>query len=136
MRLPCSQVCYPSDETLRDYLSWRQADCHINCQYNSAFWGLVANGSSREEAQRRLAGTQTEAKNEILFAECGINYSQLPPMHRRGTILVRHREREVVKQTPDGMEVVRPRTRVVVLHDDLVGDTQFWRDHPQLLASS
>lgn len=25
-------VCYPSAATLRDYLSWRQADCHINNQ--------------------------------------------------------------------------------------------------------
>lgn len=23
-------VCYPTDQNLRDYLSWRQADCHIN----------------------------------------------------------------------------------------------------------
>ena len=23
-------VLYPNDQTLRDYLSWRQADCHIN----------------------------------------------------------------------------------------------------------
>lgn len=129
-----AQVCYPSEETLRDYLSWRQADCHINCQYNSAFWGLVANGSSREEAQRRLAGTQTEEKNEIMFAECGVNYAQLPAMHRRGTTLVRRREPELVKTTADGMEVVRPRTRVVALHDDLIGDAQFWADHPQVLA--
>jgi tRNA(His) guanylyltransferase len=25
-------VCYPSDKGLRDYLSWRQADTHINNQ--------------------------------------------------------------------------------------------------------
>ena len=25
-------VCYPSDAVLRDYLSWRQADTHINNQ--------------------------------------------------------------------------------------------------------
>jgi tRNA(His) guanylyltransferase len=23
-------VCYPTDKNLRDYLSWRQCDCHIN----------------------------------------------------------------------------------------------------------
>lgn len=23
-------VLYPNDQSLRDYLSWRQADCHIN----------------------------------------------------------------------------------------------------------
>lgn len=34
-------VLYPSDQNLRDYLSWRQADTHINNLYNTAFWGLV-----------------------------------------------------------------------------------------------
>eukprot|EP01104_Vermistella_antarctica_P001565 TRINITY_DN1162_c0_g1_i2.p1 TRINITY_DN1162_c0_g1~~TRINITY_DN1162_c0_g1_i2.p1 ORF type:complete len:301 (-),score=79.38 TRINITY_DN1162_c0_g1_i2:23-925(-) len=34
-------VCYPSKKTLRDYLSWRQADCHINNLYNTTFWCLV-----------------------------------------------------------------------------------------------
>ena len=23
-------VCYPSEQNVRDYFSWRQADCHIN----------------------------------------------------------------------------------------------------------
>lgn len=34
-------VLYPSNQNLRDYLSWRQADTHINNLYNTAFWGLV-----------------------------------------------------------------------------------------------
>ena len=34
-------VIYPSDENMRDYLSWRQADCHINNLYNTTFWALV-----------------------------------------------------------------------------------------------
>lgn len=37
-------VTYPSDQNLRDYLSWRQADVHINNLYNTAFWNLVLNG--------------------------------------------------------------------------------------------
>lgn len=28
-------VCYPTDAILRDYLSWRQADTHINNQVSS-----------------------------------------------------------------------------------------------------
>ncbi|XP_019418434.1 PREDICTED: tRNA(His) guanylyltransferase 1-like [Lupinus angustifolius] len=32
-------VCYPSTEILRDYLSWRQVDCHINNQYNTCLLG-------------------------------------------------------------------------------------------------
>ena len=37
-------VLYPTDRNLRDYLSWRQADCHINNLYNTAFWALVNRG--------------------------------------------------------------------------------------------
>ena len=37
-------VLYPSNRNLRDYLSWRQADCHINNLYNTTFWALVQQG--------------------------------------------------------------------------------------------
>lgn len=37
-------VLYPTDEIMRDYLSWRQADCHINNLYNTTFWALVQQG--------------------------------------------------------------------------------------------
>ena len=37
-------VLYPSDKNLRDYLSWRQADCHINNLYNTTFWSLIQRG--------------------------------------------------------------------------------------------
>lgn len=37
-------VLYPTDQNLKDYLSWRQADCHINNLYNTTFWNLVLNG--------------------------------------------------------------------------------------------
>lgn len=34
-------VLYPTDENLRDYLSWRQADVHVNNLHNTVFWSLV-----------------------------------------------------------------------------------------------
>ena len=37
-------VLYPSERNIRDYLSWRQADCHINNLYNTVFWALVQRG--------------------------------------------------------------------------------------------
>lgn len=37
-------VLYPTDTNLRDYLSWRQADCHINNLYNTTFWCLRNKG--------------------------------------------------------------------------------------------
>ena len=47
-------VCYPTDQILRDYLSWRQADTHINCQYNTCYWALIGSGKSPAEAQETL----------------------------------------------------------------------------------
>ena len=40
----CRLVCYPNVKVLRDYFSWRQADCHINNLYNYCFWLLVEGG--------------------------------------------------------------------------------------------
>lgn len=37
-------VLYPTNENLRDYLSWRQADTHINNLYNTCFWTLIQKG--------------------------------------------------------------------------------------------
>lgn len=34
-------VSYPDLKNLRDYLSWRQVDCHINNLYNTCFWTMV-----------------------------------------------------------------------------------------------
>ncbi|EPS63729.1 hypothetical protein M569_11055, partial [Genlisea aurea] len=47
-------ICYPSSQILRDYLSWRQVDCHINNQYNTCFWMLVKSGKTKSEAQKLL----------------------------------------------------------------------------------
>ena len=82
-------VLYPSECALRDYVAWRQADCHINNQYNACFWALVHGGASNQEAQARLRGTLTKDKNEILYQALGIAYSALPEMHRRGSAVFR-----------------------------------------------
>lgn len=37
-------VLYPTDKNLRDYLSWRQADAHVNNLYNTCFWNLILKG--------------------------------------------------------------------------------------------
>ena len=52
-------VIYPTFKILRDYLSWRQADCHINNLYNTAFWTLVLKGN--------LTATEAEAKLCVCF---------------------------------------------------------------------
>lgn len=81
-------VLYPNLESLRDYLSWRQADTHINCQYNTCYWMLIKEGKSREEVQKMLRGTLTADKNEIMFQR-GVNYNTLPAMFRKVLYLLK-----------------------------------------------
>ncbi|TQS32771.1 hypothetical protein Golomagni_06906, partial [Golovinomyces magnicellulatus] len=76
-------VCYPTVQNLRDYLSWRQADCHINNLYNTTFWSLVQlGGMGNTEAEKALAGTLAADKNEILFSKFKINYNNEPEIFR------------------------------------------------------
>ncbi|WP_033439587.1 tRNA(His) guanylyltransferase Thg1 family protein [Saccharothrix sp. NRRL B-16314] len=66
-----------------DYVSWRQADA-TRCALNGwCYWTLRKAGASRQEATRRLSGTSTADKNELLF-EHGINFNELPGWQRRG----------------------------------------------------
>ncbi|RDA89061.1 hypothetical protein CP532_2280 [Ophiocordyceps camponoti-leonardi (nom. inval.)] len=83
-------VCYPSVENLRDYLSWRQVDCHINNLYNTTFWSLVQlGGLENKDAEKALAGTVASDKNEILFSRFQINYNNEPEMFRKGSVVFR-----------------------------------------------
>lgn len=120
-------VLYPSDENMRDYLGWRQADTHINNLYNTVFWKLVLDGGlTNTEAQNKLSGTYSSDKNEILFSSFGINYNNLPQMYRKGTILMR---KHVEVPDTDGK-----RTQVIVpFFIDLIRD-QFWLDHSEILS--
>ncbi|GAB5591548.1 tRNA-His guanylyltransferase [Umbelopsis nana] len=128
-------VCYPTRKILRDYLSWRQADCHINNLYNTTFWAIVHSGKSEQEAEERLKGTFSKDKNEILFSEFNINYNVLPPVYRKGSVIIRL-ETEVKSTSPTtGEEVVRLRRLPTVLHEDIIR-IDFWKDHPELLQSS
>ncbi|XP_053657917.1 probable tRNA(His) guanylyltransferase [Anopheles marshallii] len=126
MRYPPSfdarAVLYPTDENLRDYLSWRQADVHVNNLYNTTFWNLVASGLSNTDAEKRLQGTLASDKNEILFSQFGINYNNEPLIYRKGTILL-----------PKSVYIAEKKHRLIVpVFDDLISDT-FWVAHPEVL---
>merc|ERR1712062_941160 len=103
-------VLYPTVRNMRDYLSWRQADCHINNLYNTVFWTLVQQGGmTNKAAQERLKGTLSGEKNEILFSEFGINYNKEP-------------------------EQLKKRTTLIALDCDIIGD-EFWLENPHITAS-
>nr|CAG4651210.1 EOG090X0AR4 [Simocephalus serrulatus]SVE94413.1 EOG090X0AR4 [Simocephalus serrulatus] len=124
-------VLYPSDQNMRDYLSWRQADCHINNLYNTTFWTLIQKaGMSPNEAEKILKGTLSGDKNEILFSQFGINYNNEPEMFRKGTLLVRRR---VPVPLPNGG--TREKSQIIQQYADVIGD-EFWKENSHLLASS
>lgn len=118
-------VLYPTDENLRDYLSWRQADVHVNNLYNTSFWNLVASGLTNNEAEVRLRGTLSSDKNEILFKEFNINYNNEPIMFRKGTTLLRKKVK-----LADGKSL----SLIVPVFEDMIGD-KFWETHTELLDS-
>ncbi|NP_001158683.1 YGR024C [Oncorhynchus mykiss] len=133
-------VLYPSNRNLRGYLSWRQADCHVNNLYNTVFWTLVQKGGlTTTQAEDRLKGTLASDKNEIMFFEFDINYNKEPLVHRKGTTLIWEKLEETVTKSvklPNeaGEEVLVTRTRrgVSAHHCDVIGN-QFWEEHPNIL---
>ncbi|KAK6219417.1 hypothetical protein LQW54_002149 [Pestalotiopsis sp. IQ-011] len=147
-------VCYPSVQNLRDYMSWRQVDCHINNLFNTTFWCLVQQGGmSGTEAEKFLAGTVSADKNEILFSRFHINYNNEPEIYRKGSVVVRdyelvetgsHNAAEIAddiaepeKQSKTQKEKdrkQRAKARVVVEHLDIIKD-DFWDKRPWLLSN-
>eukprot|EP01096_Ripella_sp_DP13-Kostka_P005026 TRINITY_DN1766_c0_g1_i1.p1 TRINITY_DN1766_c0_g1~~TRINITY_DN1766_c0_g1_i1.p1 ORF type:complete len:328 (+),score=140.27 TRINITY_DN1766_c0_g1_i1:25-984(+) len=131
----CRCICYPRKKLIKDYLSWRQVDCHINNLYNTSFWTLVHKGNlSPKEAESRLKGTQSDAKNEMLFTEFGINYNDEDPMFKRGSILMYEMVKEDVTNPKTGKVSVKTSRNLIVSHEDLVSP-KFWAKH-QILSSS
>ncbi|CAO3654595.1 unnamed protein product [Mucor hiemalis] len=127
-------VCYPNNKTLRDYLSWRQADCHINNLFNTTFWALVQKGGMTQiEAEDHLKGSFSKDKNEILFTQFNINYNKIDPIYKKGSTIIR-RKTEVTSISPrNGEEVKRIKLVPTAVYDDIIGP-EFWDAHPELLA--
>ncbi|PHH75983.1 hypothetical protein CDD82_4195 [Ophiocordyceps australis] len=147
-------VCYPSVQNLRDYLSWRQVDCHINNLYNTTFWALVQlGGLNNKEAEKTLTGTYAADKNEILFSRFHINYNNEPEMFKKGSVIFRdyelvdpsahkpacdaHAISEPAPQSKSQAEKEqkrRAKARVVVEHLDIIKD-DFWDRRPWILSN-
>jgi len=145
-------VLYPSQQEVRDYFAWRQADTHINNLYNTAFWALVQQGGqTTTEAHATLKGTVSKEKHEILFSRFEINYDKIDARYRKGSILVRVETPEEpapessntptpnVKSTEPLDETLKAKkkkaknaTKVELLHTDIIRDS-FWEKYSYLL---
>ena len=133
-------VLYPTDKNLRDYLSWRQVDCHVNNLYNTTFWALVESGMTPNDAQVKLKGTVSGDKNEILFSQFNINYNDLPQIYRKGSVIVREKEEEVTKKEEAIDELPKPKSKkltdrypvIATYHVDIIKD-DFWNMHEYII---
>ncbi|KAK2048262.1 tRNAHis guanylyltransferase [Colletotrichum somersetense] len=147
-------VCYPTVANLRDYMSWRQVDCHINNLYNTTFWALIQlGGLDNREAEKLLAGTVSGDKNEILFSKFKINYNNEPEIYKKGSVVFRDYElvepgthnaalaadalaepEQQSKTQAEKDNKKRSKARVVVEHLDIIKD-DFWDRRPWLLSN-
>lgn len=150
-------VTYPSVQNLRDYMSWRQVDCHINNLYNTTFWALINKGGmDGTAAELMLKGTFSADKNEILFQKFGINYNNEPEMFKKGSVIFREYEMVEPETTKNGVEKeaekantavpevksksqlekekkARTKAKIVVEHLDIIRD-EFWERRLWLLS--
>ncbi|KAI7885080.1 tRNA-histidine guanylyltransferase 1 [Lichtheimia hyalospora FSU 10163] len=125
-------VCYPSNQNLRDYLSWRQADCHINNLYNTTFWAIVHSGKTETQAEEDLRGTFSKDKHEILFTQHDTNYNNIEQIYRKGSFIIRQKTKVTSISPNTGEPVERIKLIPTPLHIDIIGD-EFWTEHPDLL---
>ncbi|KFY53340.1 hypothetical protein V496_07671 [Pseudogymnoascus sp. VKM F-4515 (FW-2607)] len=148
-------VQYPSVQNLRDYMSWRQVDCHINNLYNTTFWTLIQQGGmDAKAAEAELAGTLAADKNEILFSRFGMNYNNEPDIYKKGSIVFR--DYELVEATTSSPALneealtapemalsktqaekerkARQKAKIVIQHVDFIKD-DFWEQRPWILSN-
>ncbi|KAJ5292043.1 hypothetical protein N7478_001294 [Penicillium angulare] len=148
-------VIYPSSRILRDYMSWRQVDCHINNLYNTTFWTMVLQGKmSNTDAEQELKGTVSSDKNEILFKRFGMNYNNEEEIYKKGSVLYRQYELQDPKPSSvsvedetsvpesqqsrsqqDKMKKLRRKAKVVIDHVDIIKD-EFWARRPWIISGS
>ena len=107
-------VLFPGAAVARDYLRWRQVDCHVNNLYNSAFHALTGDfvrhsltdkghvqahllaaysdpqfrALTPQQATQRLSGSVSRDKNELLFSQFGVNYNDELQQFRKGSLIV------------------------------------------------
>lgn len=75
------------------------------------------------QAEKRLCGTLSADKNEILFQEFNINYNEELEIFKRGTILLRK----------NYIENNSSRSVIVDIHDDMLKE-KFWKEHAKILT--
>lgn len=79
-------VEYNIDE-LRDYLSYRQVDLHINQTYNYLYHTLCMNNMTNTEAEKICSSLDNKGKLDMLKNKYNIDYNNVPLIYRYGSII-------------------------------------------------
>lgn len=129
-------IQYPDLQSLRDYYSWRQVDCHINNLYNTCFWCIVhKEKKTNKQACAILQDTVSEEKHNMLFNKFGINYNNEKAIYKKGSLLIRdevvdkEKLEKYVERVKKGIKKIsKPRAKktIVVVHEDLIKE-EFWK---------
>lgn len=78
----------PLVQDVVDYFRWRNEDAHRNALNAHCYWLLRKQGYKPAAAQKQIDGLPVPAKNEMLFAEGGVNFNDLPLWEKRGWALL------------------------------------------------
>ena len=82
-------------------------------------------GLTNTEAHKRLKGTFSKDKNQILFEEFGINYNNEKEVFKRGSIFIRVLlKKEAKKAKQEDSKDAQP--EIILVHDDLIEKEQFY----------
>lgn len=83
----CRMSQLPLEQDVIDYFRWRNEEAHRNALNAHCYWMLRKKSRKPGQAQRELDGLSISAKNELLFAEGGINFNNVPLWEKRGWAL-------------------------------------------------
>jgi len=80
---------YPTLDILKDYLAWRQVDCHKNSLSNTTYWTLVQEGNMSGKVAQNEMNHKTPAEKREIIESYGLKYGEFPEDYRHGSTLVR-----------------------------------------------
>ncbi|WEW54803.1 tRNA-His guanylyltransferase [Emydomyces testavorans] len=129
-------VEYPSVQNLRDYMSWRQVDCHINNLYNTTFWSMVLlGGVSNTAAEYELkAGLLPRILFELQPIDPQGNQQGKTPGDGEKDDEASEEQLELSKTQREKRRKLQRKADIAIAHVDIIKD-EFWEQRPWILSN-
>ena len=91
---------------------------------------------TNEEAHKKLKGTLSKDKNEILFNDYKINYNDEPEICKRGSIFIRMKSKKDRKRDQKAKDKEENKNEdesmseeIILVHDDLIEKECFYEKY-------